>query len=47
MKKMNERMNCFYEVPVDQYPEIAECQKAVRRMNWRSFSLLASASISR
>ena len=42
MKKMNERKNCFYEAAVDQYPEIAECMKAVRRMNWRNFSLLAN-----
>lgn len=47
MKKMNERMNCFYEVAADQYPEIAECQKAVRRINWRNFSILANASIGR
>ena len=47
MKKMNERMNCFYEGAVDKYPEIAESQKAVRRMNWRNFSVLASASVSR
>ena len=26
---------------------IAECQKAVRRINWRNFSILANASISR